>query len=411
MAAVYLDNQATTPLDPRVLEAMLPYFSEVFGNPHSQNHRFGWDASEAVRQARHLVARLINAADDEIIFTSGATEACNLAIRGVARASAGDRTGIVTVATEHPCVLETCKAIGQHGFNVKILPVAHDGLLDLDELRRNVDDRTLLVSVMAANNEIGVLQPIQDIAKICADAGAYFHSDASQAVGRSAVDVQRLGVDLMSLSGHKLYGPKGIGALFVRRNPRVAIAPIVTGGGQEKGLRPGTVPVALTVGLGEACRISAAEMQTDGTRINGLTQRLVDSLVHDFPGITLFGHRSRRIAGSVCVGFRGHSGDSVAAALNEEEVAVSTGAACSSQGTHPSHVLLALGVGAEEALTAVRISIGRFNSESDIDVALEQLRRIVRPSRRIKTHAKKKDEEEGDQDQQRPNLAVRAGRS
>lgn len=374
-APVYLDYQATTPLDPRVADAMAPYWSTKFGNPHSDGHRFGWDARAAVTAARAEVAASIGADDEEIIFTSGATESCNLAIRGVAQAASGgddQRTRIITVATEHPAVLQTVQWLGVHGFEAVVLPVDGQGLLDFAALDAVLDARTLLVSVMAVNNEIGAVQPLAEIAERCRRAGAFLHTDATQAVGRMQVDVEQLGVDLLSMSGHKVYGPNGIGALFVRARHDLRLEPLTTGGAQERGVRPGTVPVPLAVGLGAACRIAAREWRSDAPRIGALGERLLTCLRSACPALRLFGPRRERVAGSLNVGFPGLSAEEVIACV-ADRIAVSTGSACSSATAEPSKVLLALGLAPDVAASGVRISLGRFTTDDDVREACRVL--------------------------------------
>ena len=370
-AQVYLDNQATTPMDPAVREAMWPYLTEQFGNPHSNGHSFGWDAASAIREARTLVAELINADDDEIVFTSGATESCNLALRGVAgRAGNDQRDRIVTVATEHPAVLETVLDLAQDGHETIVLPVGLDGLLDLDKLEQSLDERTLLVSVMAVNNEIGVLQPLADIARRCRQVGALLHTDATQAAGRLAIDVDDWNVDLLSLSSHKVYGPKGIGALYVRSG--VELRPIITGGAQERGLRGGTLPTALIVGFGVASELAALRQGEDCERIDTLTAHLFQCVREAYPQLQLFGHPRRRVSGNLNIGIPGITAEEVIR-ITAGRIALSSGAACSSATSEPSKVLLALGLDAEIAATGFRISLGRFNTAEDIDTAIEAL--------------------------------------
>lgn len=365
---IYLDNQATTPMDPDVREAMWPLLCEQFGNPHSNGHRFGWEASEAVKDARARVAEFINADDDEIVFTSGATEACNLALRGVVnRDGNSERNRIITVATEHPAVLKTVQDIGRHGLEAVVLSVGSDGLLDLGELERVLDERTLIVSVMAVNNEIGVLQPLGDVAKRCRQVGAVFHTDATQAAGRISIDVDDWDVDLLSLSSHKVYGPKGVGALFVRSGLR--LKPIITGGSQEGGLRAGTVPAALVAGFGVACEVASRREEEDRKRMEVLAERLLGSLREAYPCMRLFGHAQRRVAGNLNVGFPGVPAEDVIGTVSDR-LAVSTGSACSSATMEPSRVLLALGFDEETAATGIRISLGRFTTEEDIDEAI-----------------------------------------
>ena len=377
---VYLDNQATTPLDPAVRDAMWPYLTERFGNPHSTAHRFGWDASRAVATARAQVADYINADDDEIIFTSGATESCNLALRGVAgRAQDRRRNRIVTLATEHPAVLETVRDLEVSGYEVVVLPVDHNGLVDLDMLENVLDDRTLVVSVMAVNNEIGVVQPLPTIASLCRAVGAYLHTDATQAAGRLGIDVDAWDVDLLSLSGHKVYGPKGVGALFLRSG--VPLKPMIAGGKQERGLRSGTLPTALLAGFGTACELAAENQDRDRCRMAALCSRLHRGLLEVHPELRLFGHPTSRVAGNLNIGFPGVPADQLIRST-AAHLAISTGSACSSASSEPSHVLLALGLDPETAATSVRISLGRFTTEQDIDQAIGALSGICHPSRR-----------------------------
>lgn len=371
---VYLDYQASTPVDPIVREAMMPFLAEQFGNPHSNDHSFGWEASSAVRNARARVASLINADDDKIVFTSGATESCNLALRGVAtRAGNGERVRIVTLATEHPAVLETVLDLRQSGHETVILPVGSDGILDLADLDRVLDERTLVVSVMAANNEIGVLQPLAEIAARCHAVGALVHTDATQTAARLPIDVDEWGIDLLSLSGHKLYGPKGIGALFVRSG--LELRPIITGGSQERGLRGGTLPTALIVGFGFACELAEERQDEDCERISALTSRLYARLLEQHPSLRLFGHAETRLAGSLNIGFPGVPAELAIRNL-ADEIAVSSGAACASAASEPSRVLVALGIGPEVAATGIRISLGRFTTEEDVETAIAALSRI-----------------------------------
>lgn len=385
-APVYLDYQATTPLDPRVRSAMLPFLTEDFGNPHSIGHIYGWRAADAVRHARAQVAEFINADDDEVVFTSGATEACNLAIRGAATAIVTDsvpsadggmgsvRRRIVTLTTEHPAVLETVVDLGSAGWDAVILPVETDGLIDLDRLDQALQTPTLLVSVMAANNEIGVVQPLAEVAARCRRAGALLHTDATQAAGRISMDVDKWGVDLMSISAHKVYGPKGVGALFVRTG--TPVAPILTGGGQEKALRPGTIPVPLVAGFGAACELALREAEEDGRRMAALAEQFVAALKDCGISVQLFGHPTRRIPGSLSLGLSGVSADTVVREA-APAVAISTGSACASATSTPSHVLVALGLAPEVADTAVRVSVGRFTTEADIATAAGVIAPIV----------------------------------
>ena len=368
---VYLDYQATTPLDPAVREAMRPYWGEQFGNPHSIDHAYGAEAARAVRHARAQVAELINADDEEIVFTSGATESCNLALRGVSgEAADGPRNRLVTVATEHPAVLETAQDLGRTATDTIVLPVESNGILDLAQLDAVLDERTLLVSVMAANNEIGVLQPVPKIAARCRAFGAVLHTDATQAAGRLPIDVDEWDVDLLSLSAHKMYGPKGAGALFVRSG--VAIEPMITGGGQEEGRRCGTVAAPLVVGFGQACEIAHRTLVEERRRIDYLTARLYDQLRSACPTMHLFGDADRRLPGNLSIGFPGVPADHVVRNLRDR-IAISTGSACASTTAGPSRVLLALGIDAETADTALRVSLGRFTTEDDVAIAAESL--------------------------------------
>lgn len=372
---IYLDYQATTPTDPRVVEAMAPYWTQDFGNPHSEGHPFGWKVKQAVDKARAQVANFVNAYDDEIIFTSGATESCNLALRGAA--TSAKRHKIITLSTEHPAVLETARSLGNHGCDVEVLPVMPDGILDLAVLAEALTEQTLLVSVMLANNEIGVIQPMRRISDMCHEAGAIVHTDATQAGGRIRIDVEELGVDLLSISGHKIYGPNGVGALYMRARSGLEIQPIITGGHQEKGLRPGTVPVPLVVGLGEACRIAGSGLEEEASRMDALCRRLLDELEEEVPSLMKFGSLEKRIPGNLSVGIPGIPGESFVEAVSGK-VAISTGAACSTGSPEPSHVLLALGLGLEAASTAVRISMGRFTTEEDVKDASQVLRHAMK---------------------------------
>ena len=371
---IYLDNQATTPCDPRVLAAMLPWFTERFGNPHSVEHVMGREAEAAVETARAQVAAIIGAEAREIIFTSGATEANNIAIKGAARFAArmGDeRKRIVTVATEHKCVLESVRDLAEEGFEPVFLPVRHDGLLDADALREALGVPTLLVSIMAVNNETGVVQDLFALAPIVKEAGSLLHTDAAQAVGKIPLDVAALGVDLLSISGHKIYGPKGIGALYVRRRPRVRLASLFSGGGQERGLRSGTLATPLIVGLAEACRLAAAEMTEDAARIGDLRDRLLGRLMRGIPGLVVNASRQQRVAGNLNLTFP--AGDAQALMRAAPDLCVSTGSACSSAEVEPSYVLHALGLDEAAAGRTLRIGVGRFTSAADVDAAAAML--------------------------------------
>lgn len=376
MRRIYLDNNSTTPTDPRVVGAMLPYFTERFGNPHSDSHSFGWEAHEAIECARKQVAALIGADAREIVFTSGATESCSIALRGVCGRSSSARNKIVTVATEHSCILETFDALRHTGFRVAVIPVDADGTVDLEALASVVDDQTLLVSVMLANNEIGVIQPVQKIAEICKGAGALLHTDATQAVGKIPVDVRTLGVDFLSCSAHKLYGPKGIGSLYVRWEAFDHLCPITTGGHQEGGTRPGTVPVPLVVGFGKAAEIALRELESDSVRSKQLADSLERILRVQAPLLQVYGHRTRRLPGNLNIGFPGVSGESVVDRVGEH-LAVSTGSACNSAHKQLSHVLAAIDPDGDAAYQGVRIGIGRFNDERDIESAADILMQAV----------------------------------
>ena len=376
---VYLDYQATTPTDPRVLAAMLPWFTEKFGNPHS-THGFGREAHDAVERARSQVAALIGADPREIVFTSGATESNNLAIKGAARfhrAMLGsERDHIVTLATEHKCVLESCAALQAEGFSVDILPVREDGLVDPDALAAAIGPRTLLVSVMAVNNEIGTIQPLAEIGALCRARGVLFHTDAAQAVGKIPLDVEAMKLDLMSISGHKLYAPKGIGALYVRRRPRVRLAPLIDGGGQERGLRSGTLAAPLCIALGEACAIAQDEMIAEAARLKTLRQRFLDAIRHRLPDTRLNGDAEQRVAGNLNLHFPGIDAEILLETC--PSVAASTGSACSSASIEPSYVLRALGLDEAAARGSVRLGVGRFTTEAEIDFAADALIAAVR---------------------------------
>mmetsp|Transcript_32349 Transcript_32349/g.71536 ORF Transcript_32349/g.71536 Transcript_32349/m.71536 type:complete len:461 (-) Transcript_32349:7-1389(-) len=368
---LYLDMQATTPLDPRVIDAMLPYMTDQFGNPHSRTHLYGWESEEAVERARKQVADLIGADPKEIIFTSGATESNNLALKGVASFYREKKKHIITTQTEHKCVLDSCRYLQQRGFDVTYLPVRSDGLLDLEELRKAVREDTVMVSVMMVNNEIGVVQPIKEISRVCKERGVFLHTDAAQAAGKLPVSVNQLGVDLMSISGHKLYGPKGIGALYVRRRPRVRLEPIMSGGGQERGLRSGTVPTHLAVGLGKACEVAKQEMDADTRHVRRLEQRLREGLRSRLQGTQLNGpdDLTHRYPGNLNMSFAYVEGESLIMGL--KEIAVSSGSACTSASLEPSYVLRALGVDEDMAHTSIRYGIGRFTTEAEVDRAIE----------------------------------------
>ncbi|MEN3973901.1 aminotransferase class V-fold PLP-dependent enzyme [Emcibacter sp. SYSU 3D8] len=372
---IYMDYQATTPLDPRVLETMMPFLTTRFGNPHSSSHKFGWETADAIERARGEVAALVGAGPKEVIFTSGATESNNLAIKGLARFYRKHRSHMVTVATEHKCVLESFAAMEREGMSVTYLPVKPDGLVDLGALRAAIGDQTLLVSVMAVNNEIGVIQPLAEIGALCRERRVFFHTDAAQAAGKIALDVNEMNIDLMSISGHKVYGPKGIGALYSRAASRLKFDPIISGGGQEGGLRSGTLSPALCAGLGAACAVAADEMEAEGKRLERQFDRFVGGVLDGVPGAVLNGHRDRRIPGNISLSFPGLDGALLLAQLRE--LAVSSGAACASAVAGPSYVLQALGVEERLAQATIRFGIGRFTTDAEIDYAVDTVIRKV----------------------------------
>ena len=379
---IYFDNHATTPVDPRVLEAMLPYFSEKFGNAASRNHEFGWRAEEAVENARGQVARLINANPKEIIFTSGATESDNLAIKGVAEAYREKGNHIVTQATEHKAVLDSCKRLEKYGFAVTYLPVQKDGRVRPDDVRGAITPKTILISIMYANNEIGVLQPIAEIGKIAKEKGVLFHVDAVQAVGKIPVEVQRDGIDLLSISAHKIYGPKGVGALYMRRkNPRVQLEAMIDGGGHERGMRSGTLNVPGIVGLGRACAICQAEMGAEGKCTKQLRDRLQNALTSGLDGISTNGSLVHRLPNNLNISFANVDGESLMMGVND--IAVSSGSACTSAHIEPSHVLRALGVSEDLAHSSIRFGLGRFNTEEEVDYVAGRVIETVKRLREL----------------------------
>jgi cysteine desulfurase len=378
---IYLDYQATTPMDPRVLEAMMPYFTYKFGNPHSRSHSYGWEAEEGVEKARGQVAKLIGADEKEVIFTSGATESNNLAIRGIAEFYKDRKNHIVTTVTEHKCVLDTCRHLEQQGFEVTYLPVQKNGLIDLEVLRAAVTDKTVVVSIMAVNNEIGVIQPLAEIGKICREKKAFFHTDAAQAAGKIPLDVEAMNIDLMSISGHKIYGPKGIGALYVRRKPRVRLVPLIVGGGQERGFRSGTLPTPLCVGLGEAAEICMKEMDAESKRLAKLQARMLKGLNAKLTDIHVNGDLEHRIPGNLNIGFAFVEGESLMMGI--KGLSVSSGSACTSASLEPSYVLRALGVEEDMAHTSLRIGLGRFTTEQEVDTAVDELVRHVKKLREM----------------------------
>jgi cysteine desulfurase len=379
---IYMDNHATTPCDPRVFEAMAPYFTEVFGNAASRNHEFGWRAEESVENARKQIADLIGATPKEIIFTSGATESDNLAIKGVADMYYEKGDHLITVVTEHKAVLDTCKKLEKRGFKVTYLPVGSDGLISPDDVKNAITDRTILVSVMHANNEIGVLHPIAEIGKLCKERGVLFHTDATQAVGKVPFDVNEFNVDLASLSAHKMYGPKGVGALYVRRkNPRVMLAPIVDGGGHERGMRSGTLNVPGIVGFGKAAELAKAELESDGSRVLMLREKLCRGIMDQIPEVYINGHPTERLPGNLNVSFAYVEGESLLMGIND--IAVSSGSACTSASLEPSYVLKALGVGEDLAHSSIRFGLGRFNTEEEVDYTINRVNEAVNRLREL----------------------------
>jgi cysteine desulfurase len=379
---IYMDNHATTPVDPRVLEEMLPYFKEKFGNAASRNHAFGWAAEEGVETARERIAKLVGATAKEIIFTSGATESDNLAIKGVAEMYKEKGNHIITAVTEHKAVLDTCKRLEKYGYRVTYLPVQKDGLIDLDDLMRAMDDKTILVTIMAANNEIGVLQPWAEIGQLCHERGVLFHTDATQAVGKAPVDVNKQNIDLMSISGHKMYGPKGVGALYVRRkNPRVQISPLIDGGGHERGMRSGTLNVPGIVGLGKACAIATEGMPKEACHLAGLRNRLKDKIMGRLDEVYVNGSMEHRLPGNLNISFAYVEGESLLMGIND--IAVSSGSACTSATLEPSYVLKALGTGDDLAHSSIRFGLGRFNTEAEVDYVADRVVETVQRLREL----------------------------
>src|SRR6202451_1559470 len=373
---IYMDDHATTAMDPRVLEAMIPYFSGKFGNAASRNHSFGWEAEQAVEHAREQVAKLIGATAKEIIFTSGATESNNLAIKGIAEMYRERGNHIITQVTEHKAVLDSCKRLEKYGYRITYLPVKADGLIDLEDLRRAMDEKTILVTIMAANNEIGVLQPIREIGKLCHEKGVIFHTDAVQAVGKVPVNVIADNIDVLSLSAHKLYGPKGCGALYVRRrNPRVQIAAQIDGGGHERGMRSGTLNVPGIVGLGKACEIAQEEMDTEAAYLRGLRDGLRAKLESALDYVQVNGSWEHRLPGNLNMSLVDVEGQRVLMGIND--VAVSSGSACTSATLEPSYVLKALGLGDDVAHSSIRFGLGRFNTEAEVDYVADKVIDVV----------------------------------
>jgi len=373
--ASYLDMSATTPLDPRVFDAMAPYMIGSYGNPHSRTHQYGWDSERAVEEAREQVASLIGASPKEIIFTSGATESNNLSIKGIAHFYGKDKSKkkhVITTQTEHKCVLDSCRSLEMEGYDVTYLPVQNaTGRIDMEELKNTIRDDTMLISIMAVNNEIGTRQPIEEIGELCRSKKIFFHTDAAQMLGKMPIDVNDMKIDLMSMSGHKVYGPKGIGALYVRRRPRVRLDPMFSGGGQERGLRSGTLPHMLCVGMGAACDIASKEMAYDTEWVKYLSNRLEDGIRSKIPHVIQNGDPEHRYVGCLNYSFAFVEGESLLMAL--KNIAVSSGSACTSASLEPSYVLRALGVDDELAHSSLRFGIGRFSTEEEVDFVLDLL--------------------------------------
>lgn len=383
---IYMDYNATTPCDPRVFEAMRPYFVEKFGNAASRSHRFGWEAQEAVEKGRKQIADLINAEPKEIVFTSGATESDNLAIKGVAHSYRDKGDHIITVVTEHKAVLDSCKALRKEGFKVTYLPVASDGLISPEDVESALTDKTILVSVMLANNEIGVIQPIAEIGRICRERGVLFHTDATQAAGKIPFNVNQENVDLASLTAHKMYGPKGVGILYVRRNdPRVSLTPIIDGGGHERGMRSGTLNVTGIVGLGAAAELARVELPGEAERLSRLRDRLLNGLRARVADIRINGHATLRVPGNLNLAFAGAEGEALIMGI--PEVALSSGAACTSASIEPSYVLKAIGLSDTLAHSSLRFGLGRFTTEEEVDYAINRVSETVNRLREIASEA------------------------
>jgi len=369
MKPLYMDSQATTSLDPRVLDTMMPYLTSFYGNPHSRTHEYGWESEAAMETAREQVADLIGADPKEIIWTSGATESNNITVKGVGRFYASKKKHVITTQTEHKCVLDSCRILESEGIDVTYLPVKSDGLVDMETLEASIRPDTSLVSIMTVNNEIGVIQPVEEIGKLCRSKKVFFHTDAAQAVGKIPMDVNKMNIDLMSISGHKIYGPKGVGALYVRRRPRVRVEPIQSGGGQERGLRSGTVPTPLVVGLGAACAVAREEMEYDHKHVTRLSNKLVEGITSQLPNVVRNGGTSL-YPGCVNLSFHCVEGESLLMAL--KDVALSSGSACTSASLEPSYVLRALGAEEDMAHSSIRFGIGRFSSDEEVEYTIER---------------------------------------
>jgi cysteine desulfurase len=379
---IYMDNHATTPMDPRVLDAMLPYFGKVFGNAASRNHQFGWEAEQAVDKAREQVAKLIGCTPKEIIFTSGATESNNLAIKGIAEMYKERGNHIITQVTEHKAVLDTCKKLERMGFEVTYLPVQTDGLVSMEALKAAMTEKTILVTIMFANNEIGVIQPVEEIGKLCHEKGVIFHTDGVQAVGKIPVDVQKMNIDVLSLTAHKIYGPKGVGVLYVRRrNPRVQITEQINGGGHERGMRSGTLNVPGIVGLGEACEIAMNEMEAEGKRQQELRDYLKTKFENALDYVHVNGNMDHHLPGNLNMSFVHVEGESLLMGIND--IAVSSGSACTSATLEPSYVLKALGLGDDVAHSSIRFGLGRFNNKAEVDYVSDKVITVVKHLREM----------------------------
>ena len=379
---IYMDNHATTPMDPGVLDAMLPYFTEKFGNAASRNHSFGWEAEKAVDDARRQIATLIHADPKEVIFTSGATESDNLALKGVMEMYREKGNHIVTSVTEHRAILDTAKRLEKQGMQVTYLPVDKDGLVNPDEISKAITDKTILLSIMMANNEIGTVNPIAEIGQIAKSRGVLFHCDATQGVGKIPVDVEAMRIDLMSFSAHKIYGPKGVGALYVRRkNPRVRLAPIMDGGGHERGMRSGTLPVPLIVGFGKACEICMKVMPEESKRLTELRERLKEGILKSLDEVYLNGHSTKRLPNNLNLSFAYVEGESVLMGL--KDIAVSSGSACTSATLEPSYVIRALGVGSDLAHSSIRFGLGRFNTQEEVDYVVKRVIETIQKLREM----------------------------
>ena len=379
---IYMDNHATTPMDPRVLDAMLPYFGTIFGNAASRNHQFGWEAEQAVDKAREQISKLIGCTPKEIIFTSGATESNNLAIKGIAEMYREKGNHVITQVTEHKAVLDTCKKLERQGFDVTYLPVQEDGLISIDALKAAMTDKTILVTIMYANNEIGVVQPVQEIGKLCHERGILFHTDAVQAVGKIPVNVQQDNIDVLSMTAHKIYGPKGVGALYVRRrNPRVQITEQINGGGHERGMRSGTLNVPGIVGLGKACEIAGEEMAAETARLKDLRDYLKQKFENALDYVHVNGNMDHHLPGNLNMSFVHVEGESLLMGIND--IAVSSGSACTSATLEPSYVLKALGLGDDVAHSSIRFGLGRFNNRAEVDYVSDKVIDVVQHLREM----------------------------